>query len=111
MTPEEAAQAQLDAYNARDVDAFLTAYHPDVTLARLPGDEVFARGHDEMRAIYGAMFERSPELHCRLVARVCHDRFVVDHEEVTGIADRGTVGAVAIYEVTDGLIRRAWFLR
>lgn len=111
MTPEEAAQAQLDAYNARDLEAFLRPYHPDVTLARLPGDEVFARGHDEMRAIYADLFARAPELHCRLVHRVRHERFVVDHEEVAGIPGRERVGAVAIYEVVDGLIVRAWFLK
>ena len=112
MTPEQAAQAQLDAYNARDIDAFLAPYAADVVLARLPGDEAFARGHDEMRAIYGKMFADSPELHCRLVHRICHERFVVDHEDVTGIAGRDDrVGAVAIYEVVDGLIAKARFLK
>ena len=109
MSPEQSAQAQLDAYNARDIDAFLRPYHADVELARLPGGEVFARGHDEMRAIYGDLFARTPDLHCKLVNRVCHDRFVIDHEEVTGLPQ--PVGAVAIYEVKDGLIVRAWFLK
>ncbi len=110
MTPEEAAQAQLDAYNARDIEAFLRAYDEDVVLARLPGDEPFARGHDEMRVIYGPLFADATELHCKLVNRVCHDRFVVDHEDVTGHPAGERVGAVAIYEVIDGLIVRAWFL-
>jgi hypothetical protein len=111
MTPEQAAQAQLDAYNARDIDAFLAPYHQDVVLARLPGDCAFATGHDEMRAIYGEKFATTPDLHCRLVNRICHDRFVVDQEEVTGIPGHEVVLAVAIYEVVDGLIVRAWFLR
>jgi len=111
MTPEQAAQAQLDAYNARDIEAFLAAYAPDVILARLPGNEPFATGHDEMRKIYGKVFADSPDLHCTLVHRVCHDRFVIDHEDVTGIPGRERVGAVAIYEVVDGLIVKAWFLK
>jgi len=111
MAPETAAQAQLDAYNARDIDAFLAAYHKDVELFRLPGDERFARGHDEMRSIYAKLFESAPELHCRLIARIAHERFVIDHEDVTGIPGREHLGAVAIYEVVDGLIRRAWFLK
>ena len=111
MTPEKAVQAQLDAYNARDVEAFLRPYHPEVELARLPGGEVFARGHEQMRAVYADLFARAPELHCRLVTRICHDRFVVDHEDVTGHPAAPRVGAVAIYEVRDGLIRRAWFLK
>jgi len=111
MSPEQAAQAQLDAYNARDIDAFIAAYAKDVVLARLPGDERFASGHDEMRAIYGKMFAESPDLHCHLVHRICHDRFVVDHEDVTGAAGRDRVGAVAIYEVIEGRIAKAWFLK
>jgi hypothetical protein len=110
MSPEEAAQAQLDAYNARDIDAFLLPYAPNIELARIPGGEVFARGHTEMRARYSRLFEDSPDLHCELKSRICHDRFVVDHEEVTGMAGREAVGAVAIYEILDGLIASAWFL-
>ena len=111
MTPAEAAQAQLDAYNARDVDAFLAPYHDQVELFRLPGDERFARGHAEMRAIYSELFASAPELCCRLITRIAHERFVIDHEDVTGIPGRERLGAVAIYEVVDGLIRRAWFLK
>ncbi|MEE8107186.1 MAG: nuclear transport factor 2 family protein [Planctomycetota bacterium] len=111
MTPAEAAQAQLDAYNARDIDAFLIPYHTDVELFRLPGEERFARGRDEMRAIYSELFAGAPELHCRLITRIAHDRFVIDHEDVTGMPGRERLGAVAIYEVVNGLIRRAWFLK
>ena len=60
MDPIDAVKAQLDAYNARDIEAFLRPYHPDIVLARLPGDEPFARGHEEMRAIYGPKFASSP---------------------------------------------------
>lgn len=110
MTPEQAAQAQLDAYNDRDVDAFLLPYAPNIELAKIPGGAVFARGHAEMRARYSQMFEESPGLHCELKSRICHDRFVVDHEEVTGMRGGDAIGAVAIYEILDGLIARAWFL-
>ncbi|MDH3593114.1 MAG: nuclear transport factor 2 family protein, partial [Planctomycetota bacterium] len=64
MTPEEAAQAQLDAYNARDIEAFLAAYDPAVEVAQLPSGEVTARGRDAMRPIYQGLFERAPDLHC-----------------------------------------------
>jgi len=32
MTPEQLAQAQLDAYNARDIEAFLIPYSDSVEL-------------------------------------------------------------------------------
>ena len=35
------AQRQLDAYNARDLDAFVACYHPDVVVMMklVPGEE------------------------------------------------------------------------
>ncbi len=111
MDPQVVAQAQLDAYNARDIDAFLAPYDPEIVLACLPGDDPFARGHDQMRALYGKKFAEAPDLHCRLVNRICHDRFVVDQEELTGVPGAELIRAVAIYEVVDGLILRAWFLK
>jgi len=110
-TPEEAAQEQLEAYNARDLDAFLRLYAEDVVLMRLPGDEVMARGHEAMREIYGRLFEDSPDLCCRLLGRIVQGRFVVDHEAVAGVRGGDAVHAVAIYEVAGGLIRRVWFLK
>lgn len=108
-TPEEAAQAQLDAYNARDIEAFLACYHPDVEIYRLPGTEPTMRGRDGMRTVYAKLFAETPDLHCELVQRICHDRFVVDQELVTGRGE--PLRAVAIYEVVDGLILRTWFPR
>ncbi|MEM8883067.1 MAG: nuclear transport factor 2 family protein [Planctomycetota bacterium] len=108
-TPEEAAQAQLDAYNARDLEAFLACYTEDVEVFDLPGTEAKLQGREAMRPVYGRMFDATPDLHCELVARLCHDRFVIDQEYVTGRAE--PVRAVATYEVIDGLIRRVWFLR
>ena len=111
MTPEEAAQAQLDAYNARDLDAFLGVYAEDCLLVNQGADDILAFGRDQMRPIYEDLFARAPDLSCTLLHRIVHGNFVVDHEEVTGLPNRGTVRTVAIYDVADGLIRRVWFLK
>lgn len=107
----QAAQRQLEAYNARDIEAFVAAYAPDIEVFDLPAGTCTLQGRDALRARYGAMFTATPALHCRLLHRVTHGCFVVDHEEVTGMAAAQRVYAVAIYEVRDGLIRRTWFLR
>ncbi len=108
-TPAEAVEAQLDAYNARDLDAFAESYAADVELSRLPSGQAFVRSQGELRARYGELFRGSPSLHCRLLARIVNGAFVIDHEEVEGLPGKGTVRAIAIYEVADGLIRRGWF--
>ena len=91
------------ALNERDLDAFVGCYAADATL----GDgyeRIRATGHDEFRAIYGAMFERYPELHVEPGWRTSVGEFVVQEETVTGRG--GHERHVAIYLVVDGLIAR-----
>jgi hypothetical protein len=111
LSPAEAAQRQLDAYNARDLEAFLAAYAPDCTVRAFPSGELMMEGHAAMRARYGALFAAHPLLDCTLLTRVEHEVFAIDHEEVAGLRDAERVYAVAMYEVRDGLIRNVWFLQ
>lgn len=110
-SPTEAAQRQLDAYNARDLEAFLAVYAPDCTVRAFPSGDVMMQGHEAMRARYGTLFAKHAELHCTLLSRVEHEVFVIDHEEVAGLREGEMVHAVAMYEVRDDLIRNVWFLR
>ena len=105
------AQRQLDAYNARDLEAFLACYAEDCVVAAHPSGDVMMEGREAMRTRYGRLFEAHPELHCTLLARVEHEIFAIDHEHVEGLREGEIVHAVAMYEVRDGLIQRVWFLR
>jgi len=107
--PVDVVQRQVDAYNARDVDAFLSFYAADAQLMRLATGEVFAAGHDAMEQTYSAMFDASPELDCTIMSRTVSGNMVIDHELVTGMRGGPPVRAAAIYEVEDGLIQRVWF--
>jgi hypothetical protein len=102
-------EAQLIAYNNRDVDAFLACYSNDCIIE----DGTSARlmtGHAEMRPAYQRLFTSSPELHCKIVHRTRIGSYVIDEEEITGrVPD--VRRAVAIYHVTGGLISHVRFLR
>lgn len=106
-TPEIVVQRQLDAYNARDIDALLAIYAPDARQFEHPG-KLLATGAAEMRERMAARFEE-PNLHARLLQRVVMGNIVIDHEEVTRTFPEGTgrVDMVAIYEVADGRIQSA----
>jgi uncharacterized protein (TIGR02246 family) len=111
LTPRDLAQIQLNAYNARDLDSFLAVYAPDVEVYDFPG-RLKLRGREAMRNAYATFFRKAKGLHCTLVKRITHGRFVIDRERVvTGIPGREEIQATAIYEITGGLIRRVWFLR
>ena len=111
LTPGEAAQRQLDAYNARDLESFLAAYAPDCVVRAFPAGEVMMQDREAMRARYGTLFADHPDLHARLLARLEHESFAIDHEHVVGLREGEVVYAVAMYEVRAGLIRNVWFVR
>lgn len=109
--PEHVVQRQVDAYNAHDVDAFLGTYCDDAEYLALPGDRLLFRGAAEMRAQYTELFKRHPDVHVEVMNRISRGRFVIDLERVTGRTDVAAFGAVAIYQVEAGLIRRVWLIR
>lgn len=110
-TPVQCAQDQLDAYNARDIEAFASVYADDIQLIALPAGEVFCNSIGELRERYGKQFVLHPHLQCRLVSRIVCAPFVIDEEEVAGLSSAGLVHAVATYECRNGKIVRAWFIR
>lgn len=108
-SPEKVVQAQLDAYNAKDIDALLGTYHPDAEQYTMHGGLV-ARGHAAMRPRFLARFSE-PDLHATLLHRAVVGNFVMDHERVTRNLPegRGEVEMLCVYEVLDGLIVKASF--
>jgi len=109
-TTTRLAQAQLDAYNAHDIQAFAACYHPEVEVFDLGGDLRF-RGRDRLIETYGPIFEARPQLHAELVGRLVVGDTAVDQERVTGLVDGEVVHAIAIYKVREALIAQVWFVR
>ena len=110
--PVDVAQAQLDAYNAGDLEAFLECYAEDTQIE--DGDGNLLMGDREaMRSFYEALFGQSPDLHCELRSRIDVGRFIVDEEFVTGAHMEGfpaEIHAAVVYRIEDGLIRHARLL-
>lgn len=108
-SPSGVVQTQLQAYNAKNIEALLRTYAPQAEHRSIHG-ELLARGHDELRARFMARFAE-PDLHARLVSRIAVSNFVTDAEIITRNfpQGRGTLDMLCIYEVQDGLIQRAWF--
>ncbi len=105
------AAKQLDAYNRGDINDFAACYADDVKLIRLRTGEVFVDGIDALREAYGRLFEQCPNLHVELTSRVICGPIAIDEERVTGMEAGKVVHAVATYEVLDGRIQRAWFVK
>lgn len=106
--PESVVQRQLDAYNARDVDALLAIYADDAQLFEHPS-KLLATGTAQLRERFAARFQE-PNLHATLRQRIVMGSIVVDHETVTRTFPEGTgtIEFVMIYEVQHGRIAKAW---
>lgn len=102
------AQQQLDAYNKRDIDAFLIPYDDEVEVYIYPNKLQYI-GKETMRAKYSKMFENTPNLHCELVARIAKGNVVIDQERVR-FGDR-VVKAVAIYHTENNKIKKVFFIK
>ena len=109
VTPAILAQQQLNAYNARDIDAFLEPYADDVELYNFP-DKLIAKGKEEMRKRYAGRFKDIKELHCEVTQRIVQGNTVIDHESVTGIA-ASTLKAVAVYTIENNKIKKVYFIQ
>ena len=107
-SPEAVVDAQLAAYNKRDLEAFLSFYADDAVLAKHP-DQVTQTGKAEMRTRYERGFSNK-NVRAEIVKRITFGRFVIDHERVTAPPAKGELEAVAVYEVKDGKIVRVTFL-
>ena len=112
-TPEQVAQSLVDAYNTRNMDGILKAYSPDSVAYALPSGEIILKGHDAIRKKFARVLEPNVNLKVEIVSRIVDGKFVIDREKITGTSEGKPVEfyGTVIYEITDGLIRREWYLR
>lgn len=104
-----AVQRQLDAYNARDIDAFMQYWSDDCQYYAFP-DQQLASGSAAIRERHIARF-KEPNLFGKLINRIAAGNMVVDQETVTRTFPEGPgeIDVIAIYEVNSGKITKAWF--
>lgn len=106
-SPADLAQRQLNAYNFRNIDAFLEPYADDVEIYSYP-DKLLYRGKEKMRKQYSEMFDKTPNLHCELKERIVQGNIVIDKERVRFRND--IIEAVAIYHIENDKIKKVYFI-
>jgi imidazolonepropionase-like amidohydrolase len=106
-SPEAIVQRQVNAYNARNIDAFLATYSDDVEIYDSKG-KLIMKGHDQMRKGYEGFFKSTPNLYCEIEDRIVINNKVIDKENVR--AGERAIHGVAIYEVNGGSITKVTFV-
>jgi hypothetical protein len=109
--PEIVVQKQLEAYNARDLKAFVATYADSVEIYNFNNQKLMVKGKAEVEKQWGALFEQFPKNYAALRGRIVQGNFVIDKEFVTGRTGQNDFEATAIYEVRNGLIHKVWFVQ
>ncbi len=105
---EKIVQIQLEAYNNRDIDAFMATYASDIKLYDYP-EKLKSVGQKSIRKSYDTFFKNTPDLHAYIKNRIVIGNKVIDEEQVT--INGKIYNAVAIYEVENGIIKKVTFIQ
>ena len=106
-TPEQVVQEQLEAYNSRDIEAFLSFYSEDVKIYMFP-NKLESEGKAAMREGYASFFKNAKVLHCTIKSRIVRKNVVIDDEWVK--YNDTEFGGIAIYEVENNKIVKVTFI-
>jgi uncharacterized protein (TIGR02246 family) len=104
------AQKQLDAYNAQDLDTYVSFFAEDCIVSGLNGQPT-ETSRDAIRARYAKAFAQFPENQAVLKSRIAVGSTVVDHEKVVRAPGGEEFEIIAIYSFRDGLIARVDFAK
>lgn len=107
-SPETVVQRQLNAYNARNIDAFMDTYADDIEIYTFPAT-FETKGKEGMRKRYADYFKHTPNLYCKIEKRIVLGNKIIDKEKVR--AGDQTIHAVAVYEVENGKIKKVTFIQ
>ena len=85
----------------------IVTYADSVRIFRMPSTEPAIAGKAQLTDAYRARLS-TPGLRADILSRILLGNKVIDHERIAGIGDH-PIEALAIYEVSAGLIENVWF--
>lgn len=102
-------QAQLEAYQRKDIAAFVATYAPDIELYDHPGKRTL-KGREALRQEYATFFTNMPNLTVEVKHRTVTQNYVVDEETVTPEPGKPSFVVSAVYKLEGCLISRVDFI-
>ena len=112
MTPEQVVQKQLETYNQRDINGFMSLMAENVAFYNYADGNMTMSGASACKEFYSNLFEASPNLHSTVLQRIIFGNKIIDHEHITGRnGNKDIVELVLIYEVNKEKIIKVTVLR
>ncbi|MFO1324219.1 MAG: nuclear transport factor 2 family protein [Burkholderiales bacterium] len=103
----DVVQAQVDAYNRRDLAGFVAHFSDTVVVYRMPSQTPSLSGKAQLADFYATQRFNLPNLHAQIVNRIVLGNKVIDHERISGVRD-APFEIVVAYEVGGAAIDRVW---
>ncbi len=103
-------QAQFDAYNTQDLEAYCGYFADDVIVADLNG-KITTQGIEAYRTRYEGVFAQFPQNKAELVSRMAVGNTVVDHERVVRAPGGHTFEVICIYTLAGDKVARVDFAK
>ena len=110
MSNLDVATAQLDAYNAQDLEKYVSYFTEDCIVSGLNGTPTETT-RDAIKARYAKAFAQFPQNKAELKNRIVVGNTIVDHELVIRAPGGEQFEIIAIYTFRDGLIARVDFAK
>ncbi|QJT12898.1 steroid delta-isomerase [Aeromonas sp. 2692-1] len=108
MSVELPVEAQFNAYNAHDLEAFLACFSEEFKGYRMPTESPSTVGKGALRTFYAEHRFNNPLLRAELLSRTVIGNKVFDHELIYGLSPE-PLESMAVFEVEADLIKTAWF--
>ncbi|GGX14699.1 nuclear transport factor 2 family protein [Aquimarina muelleri] len=108
VSPEHIVQEQVEAYNSRDINAFMATYTEEVSIYTFPNTLRY-ENKEAMRPYYEKKFKEEVDLNCKIKQRIVYQNKVIDEEYVT--YKNKNVKVAPIYEIENGKIAKVTFIK
>lgn len=108
MSVESIVKAQFEAYNAHDIDGFISCFSDEFKGYRMPTETPSTIGKASLREFYVNNRFNNPQLRAKLISRTVLGNKVFDHELIYGLS-ANPLESVAVFEVKNERITTAWF--
>ena len=110
MSNVDIASAQLDAYNAQDLEKYVSYFTEDCVVSGLNSTPT-ETSREAIKARYAKAFAQFPQNKAELLSRIAVGNTVVVHELVIRAPGGEQFEIIAIYTFRDGLIARVDFAK
>ncbi len=99
----------VQAYNDKDVDAYIACFSPEVAVYNASGVLMF-KGREKLKETFEAFLAANPSAKRKIIDRVNSGNRIMEREQLLGVKGQSEQSVTSIYEMENGLIKAFYFV-